>query len=135
MPVRWQSVVFHILVVDDEPDVRDSLKDGFELMLQECRVSLAANGVEALDVLRQDPVDLIIADYRMPHMDGLEFLTIAQKEFPKVPRVMITAYPDADIAARSVEKAGVGMFIAKPFQTDFLIALVKTLQDDARSEQ
>ncbi len=120
---------FHILLVDDEPDIRDSIAMGMELLVEGVRVSTASDGQEAMEILRREPVHLIMSDYRMPLMDGLEFLKKAQQEFPRIPRVMLTAYPDPKLAAEAVRGAGVGLFVSKPFHQEYLVSLVKAIRE------
>lgn len=118
---------FRVLAVDDEPDIRDSIKQLLELSLDHVEVITSSDGQHALDVLRSGEFDLILTDYKMPNMDGLDFLKAAMDTHPDVPRLMLTAYPDPSLAARAVKEAGVGLFIAKPFDMEYLVDVVKTI--------
>ncbi len=118
---------FRVLAVDDETDIRDSIKQLLELSLDNVEVITASDGQHALDVLRSGEFDLILTDYKMPNMDGLDFLKEAMDTHPDVPRLMLTAYPDPSLAARAVKEAGVGLFIAKPFDMEYLVDVVKTI--------
>ena len=69
-----------ILIVDDEEDVVSALK--FRLAMSGCEVLTASNGAQALEVMRQSPVDLVLADFMMPELNGLE-LTRMVKAHPK----------------------------------------------------
>lgn len=113
--------------MDDETDIRDSIKQLLELSLEHVEVITASDGQHALDVLRSGEFDLILTDYKMPNMDGLDFLKAAMDTHPDVPRLMLTAYPDPSLAARAVKEAGVGLFIAKPFDMEYLVDVVKTI--------
>ena len=114
-----------ILVVDDEPDILMSLKDVLEAHLGQAKVLTAPSGVAALPLLDGEKLDLIIADYRMPGMDGLEFLTKCRQKAPDVPRILITAYPELDAAVRAINEAQIQNFLTKPILPDALMQAVK----------
>lgn len=129
-PTRRQTV----LVVDDEPDIRDSLRMLLEVSLEDVDVITAASGAAALDVLTARPVDLIVTDYKMPGMNGLEFLQRALKVAPKTPRILVTAFPDLDIAIRAINEAGIENFFTKPFEPDQVAAVVRDLLREQRTQ-
>src|SRR5688572_16120721 len=113
-----------ILVVDDEPDIVGSLKDVLEAHLGSVKVYTASNGKEALPLVKKGGIDLIISDYRMPGMDGLEFLTKCREAAPMVPRILITAYPELDAAVRAINEAQIQNFLTKPIMPDALMQAV-----------
>lgn len=81
-----------ILVVDDEPDIRHAVKGILEATLR-ARVLVAGSGREALDVLNSaGHVELIVTDFRMPGMNGVEFLRQALANHPEIPAILITAF-------------------------------------------
>jgi DNA-binding NtrC family response regulator len=100
-----------ILHVDDEPSVGllvdDTLKRAGHRSLS------AGNVVEALQVLSRERVDLIISDYRMPGLTGLEFLSLLQREGYDVPLIMLTGYASIEHAVAAI-KAGAIDYITKP---------------------
>lgn len=118
-----------ILVVDDEPDILSSLRDLIEASLDGTRCLTAQSGKAALDILQKDRVDIILSDYKMPGMDGLTFLQEARRLAPKVTRVLITAFPDLDVAIKAINDAGIETFFTKPLDPDKVIsALQATLK-------
>ena len=108
------------LIVDDSSVMRKIVERALRqagLAIKE--VYEASNGVEALDVLRQKRVDLILSDINMPNMDGLEFLRQmrAQQMAPGVPVVMITTEGSED-QVREAIVAGAQGYIRKPFTAE-----------------
>jgi DNA-binding NtrC family response regulator len=106
-----------ILYVDDEPSVGLILED--TLTRAGHRALGAANVVEALQVLSRESVDLIISDYRMPGLTGLEFLALLQREGYEIPLIMVTGYASIEHAVAAI-KAGAIDYITKPIRTQQL---------------
>jgi two-component system NtrC family response regulator/two-component system response regulator HydG len=100
-----------ILVVDDEPNARDALRtlltdEGFA-------VSEAGDGVEALATLRDQGADVVLADVRMPRMDGLQLVRSAREEGLPAAFVMMTAFASVETAVEAM-RAGAENFLTKP---------------------
>lgn len=131
LPTRRQTV----LLVDDEEDIRESLKALFETCLEGVDVRVAPSGQTALDILDREAVDVIITDYKMPGMNGLEFLSRAQKKVPTVPRILVTAFPDLEIAIRAINETNIENFFTKPFEPDQVLNVVRTLLQEQRIQQ
>jgi DNA-binding NtrC family response regulator len=108
-----------ILIVDDEQDLLDLLKRSLAPDL-DCRVETAPSGTEALKRLSEDTFDLVIADIKMPGMDGLELLEIIKRKDPEQTVVMMTAYGEIDTAVGAI-RSGAYDFITKPFEHDALV--------------
>lgn len=118
-----RQVAARILIVDDDPDVRELLRESLELVGH--LVIDASNGKEALDVLeRTSDVDLVLLDLRMPIMDGWQFLAAKAKRvnLARVPVVVLSA-TDPDEALLS----GTSGFLKKPFELDDLLAVAERL--------
>ena len=116
-----------ILIVDDERDLLQLLKRSLEPDLN-CRVQIASNGDAALKNLGTDVFDLVLADIKMPGMNGLELLEHIKKEMPDLTVVMMTAHGDIEMAVQAM-KSGAYDFITKPFDHDaLLIRLEKALE-------
>jgi CheY-like chemotaxis protein len=131
---RPLSSVAAILVVDDEPDVLDSITDLLRAELPAVQVWPAAGGPQALDILRRERVDAILCDYRMPGMDGLEFLTQARQVAPDAARILITAYPELQVAVRAINEAAIQNFLTKPVQPGHLLEVVNAAIVKARAQ-
>jgi DNA-binding response OmpR family regulator len=89
-----------ILIVDDEPLFLESLVDGLATSADEFRVVTAADGLAATAVLESTPVDLIVTDLKMPHMDGFELLAWLTRAAPTMPVIVMTAFGTPQIEER-----------------------------------
>lgn len=124
-----------ILVVDDEVDILDSMKDLLESSLDDVEVLTAATGIEGLKILGRESVSLIVSDYKMPGMNGLEFLQEARRIAPNAPRVLVTAFPDLQIAIKAINDAGIENFFTKPFDPGQVVDVAKKLLEDRRADE
>jgi DNA-binding response OmpR family regulator len=113
--------VNHILIVDDDPAIRDVVSDILE-MSDYC-VKTASNGAEALDTIRVDRPAAVLLDLMMPIMDGWEFLREykGQAAVAPVPVVIMSAAQDASQVAGQL---GAQAFLAKPFEIETILAIV-----------
>jgi DNA-binding NtrC family response regulator len=109
----------HLLVVDDEADMLILLKRSLEPDL-DCMVETAATGEIALHRLKQRPFDLVLADIKMPGMNGIELLEQIKRDDPQLTVVMMTAHGDIETAVQAMKK-GAYDFITKPFDHDALV--------------
>jgi two-component system, OmpR family, response regulator MprA len=120
-----------ILVVDDEPAVRDALERA--LKLEGYEVALAADGVQALQVLDEGPPDAVVLDLLMPRVDGIELCKRMRHNGDRTPVLMLTAR-DAVADRVSGLDAGADDYLVKPFALPELLARVRALLRRAKSE-
>jgi DNA-binding NtrC family response regulator len=106
-----------ILIVDDEPSNRNILRQ--ELTHRGYAVETANDGSEALNKVESTRPDLIILDYMMPDLSGLDVLRELRKKEDDTPVVLITAYGTVDRAVQAM-KEGAYDFITRPFEPDLL---------------
>lgn len=118
-----------ILVVDDESSIRDLLAK--TLALAEYDVDTASDGRSALERLRLYPYDLLIADLKMPGIDGLSVIREAKRLKSDLPVIIITGY-STETAAIEAVNLGVSGYLTKPFRvTQVLAATAKAIGDTA----
>ena len=116
-----------ILVVEDEDDIRAALKELLESSLDRVEVTLAADGTDGLRALQRMRPDLIVSDFKMPGMNGLEFLQAARAYAPETPKILITAFPDLDLAVRSINDAHIENFLQKPLDPEVVLEKVNRI--------
>ncbi len=117
---------FSILLIDDEPAQRTSLKSF--LSRRNYSVFTANSGKEGLSYLNNGNIDLVLTDYRMPGMSGLDVVHEVKKFNPELPVVVITAFSDTEDAVR-VMKEGAFDYLSKPVDLDELEIIVKKVKD------
>lgn len=121
-----------ILLVDDEKSILDSL---YRFCRQRKWEALRANGgQEALDLLDNEVVDVIISDMRMPNMDGAEFLAKARQKCPDSVRVLLTGYADMDAVINAVNQAKIYNYLNKPWDDNMLESVINSAYDFKQSE-
>ncbi|MEO8207612.1 MAG: response regulator transcription factor [Chloroflexota bacterium] len=114
-----------ILVVDDEPDVIESVRLGFTLQWREIDVVGAVNGEAGLDSIEHDRPDIVLLDIGLPDIDGFEVLRQI-RAFSDVPVVMLTAHDDSMDKVKGLE-LGADDYVTKPFNHLELMARVKAV--------
>ncbi|MEK6608745.1 MAG: response regulator [Myxococcota bacterium] len=116
-------MAYTILVVEDEDTVRAALRrslqpDGYDIVE-------ASSGEDAVRVLGHKPVDLILSDYRMPGMNGLDFLKQARVLQPRALRVMLTAVADPAVIVSAINEGAVYRYLLKPWDVFDLRVMVR----------
>jgi CheY-like chemotaxis protein len=116
-----------ILLIDDDEWIRDSLSIFFEA--EGCHIVSVETAEEGLEALRLQKYDIIITDYKLPGMDGIEFLKHIQTSQQNAKKIMITAYK-SEAVVKEAKKVGVQHLIAKPFTSDTIEASLTFLAAD-----
>jgi DNA-binding NtrC family response regulator len=119
-----------ILIVDDERDMLQLLKRSLGPDLN-CRIETASSGKAAIEVMHQDAFDLVLADIKMPQMDGLALLEVIKREWPELTVVMMTAYGTVDTAVEAMRN-GAYDFVTKPFDHEALIVRLEKALERSR---
>ena len=110
-----------LLITDDDPDMRTSLQDLFEERGFQTR--LACDGQEAVDIVQEEQIHLLLLDMHMPHMTGLEAIRKLQQLAQPVPCILFSAKLD-DALTKQAQQAAVFSVLAKPFRLAQITELV-----------
>jgi response regulator RpfG family c-di-GMP phosphodiesterase len=111
-----------LLVVDDEPDVCDSVHD---LLRREFRVLKATGAQEGFRLMQEEEVHLIMTDQRMPRITGVELLEKVKARNPHAVRLLFTGYADLESIIAAINQGHVYQFLKKPWQPEELLAAVR----------
>ena len=123
-----------ILVVDDEVKLAFLLKQSLLNLGPEYEIETANSGVEALRIMEEDPCDLVITDFRMRGMGGLELMRSIKSESPETLLILMTAYGSPEIVAEA-KRLKAYRYITKPFPIEEFQSMVKeALVDDQASD-
>ena len=116
-----------LLFVDDEENILKSLLRLFHD--EKYKIFTASRGADALKSLDKNKFSLILSDYRMPEMDGVEFLKLAKEKSPNSVRLILTGFADVNVAISAINEGEVYKFIEKPWkEEDFKIQIRRALE-------
>ena len=115
------SDIIKILIVDDNPAIADTLADILEV--KGFTVHAAASGAEALQILKEAPVDILLTDVKMPGMNGLELYRETRKLYPRLITIFMTAYSADELIQQGMAE-GVKTILDKPLDMNFLVRLL-----------
>ncbi|NTI89553.1 sigma-54-dependent Fis family transcriptional regulator [Agrobacterium rhizogenes] len=118
-----------VLLIEDDAALRRSLAQW--LSLNELSVTEAADGNEALKVLRSDTIDVVISDVRMPGISGLELLAVIRKTWPELPVIILSGHGDVPMAVAAIQ-AGAFNFLTKPYVPEQLIGTLQNALEQTR---
>ncbi|MHA2314847.1 MAG: response regulator [Candidatus Hermodarchaeia archaeon] len=112
-----------VLFVDDEEKVLSCLEGG--LVDEPYKTLFASSGKEALEILKQNEVQVIVTDMRMPGMGGLELLRIVKENYPHIIRMVLSGYADIKTLLAAINQGEIFRFITKPwdFEKEFIPAV------------
>lgn len=119
-----------ILLVDDEPSILSSLRR--LLRPVGYRIQTAESGRAGLDILEQEPVDLVISDMRMPEMDGAKFLEQVRRRWPATTRILLTGYADVTSTIEAINRGEIYRYVSKPWDDNDLTLVIRDALESAR---
>lgn len=113
-----------VLIVDDEEMVTTSIRTFLELETP-YRVLTYTSPARALDDFDAARVDVVLADFMMPELDGVEFLKAVRARRPHATRILLTGYADAENAIRAINEAGLYYYLEKPWDNEHLKLVIR----------
>jgi two-component system response regulator HupR/HoxA len=117
------AAVASVLVVDDEVRSLEALARTLE---EDFTVHTAASADEALEVLKREPVDIVLCDQRMPGTSGVEFLKRLRSEWPETVRIIISGYTESEDIIAGINEAGIWQYLLKPWHPEQLLLALKS---------
>lgn len=116
------SAPLRILIVDDEPPIRRFLRTS--LIAQGYRITEAEDGAEALEILRKDPIDVLVLDLGLPKIDGFDVIKALRDSGSSVPIIVLSSRTDEVGKVKALD-LGADDYVAKPFGIDELLARIR----------
>lgn len=117
-----------VMVVDDEEMVCTALRTFLELETP-YSVLDSTSPRRALGTLEEGRVDVVVADFMMPEMDGIEFLREVRRRRPHVSRILLTGYADVENAIRAINEAGLYHYLRKPWDNEELRLVIRNAME------
>ena len=115
----------HVLIVDDEDMVITSIR-AFLQLETEYAVHGYTSPEEAASHLQTSPVDVVVSDYLMPKMNGIQFLTKAKQLQPEAARVLLTGHADKQSAIQAINEVGLYQYLEKPWDNSQLLLVIQS---------
>jgi response regulator RpfG family c-di-GMP phosphodiesterase len=116
-----------VLVVDDEPDVADSVHD---LLRREFRVLKASSAQDGFKLMQEEEVHIIMTDQRMPRITGVELLERVKARNPQAVRMLYTGFADLESIVAAINQGHVYQFLKKPWQPEELLDAVRQAAEE-----
>ena len=120
-----------ILVVDDEPHILRAIER--ELRAKVARIHTASSAKEGLELLDKHHIDLVITDYRMPAMNGAEFLLAVNASYPEIPTIMLSGQADIVGVSAALNAGALNKYVNKPWDKDALFVTIRNTLEEQKA--
>ncbi|HCX63313.1 LytTR family transcriptional regulator DNA-binding domain-containing protein [Sedimentibacter sp.] len=125
---------FNILIIDDDQNIINALKR--ILSKNEYIIYSADKSDKAIDIIKNHEIDVILCDYNMPEISGIEILKITKNILPNAIRILITGYIDVHVTISAINEVGIYYYIAKPWNNQEVLSVVeKALREKHRNKE
>ncbi|CAM2862787.1 response regulator [Paenibacillus sediminis] len=123
----------NILIADDESVIREGVRRTIKKACPDYHIYLAASTEEAVKMMSEQPIDIVLTDILMPGMNGLEFMRISKRKYPHVRWVVISAHSEFSYAQEAV-RLGARDYLLKPLGKNKVIELIHMLKEEIDQE-
>lgn len=127
MTIIWGVFLKRILFVDDEVQILESLTGIFMNCDQDYEIFTAESGLEALNLLEKEEIDLVVSDMRMPGMDGYELLSKIKILYPGILRIILSGYSEEQLIIKALQQSIAKMYLFKTWESGQLIKMIQQL--------
>jgi len=114
--------MYTVLIVDDSVMLINYIEEFFQSYVDKFKTITAKDGLEAIEIMKKESIDLIVTDLQMPRVDGLGLLAYTHKYFPGIPCIVMSAHGTPKILQKI--EGGILQFIKKPFKADQLAEII-----------
>jgi len=120
-------MAYKVLLVDDEPNVLSALRRS--LRKEDFEIHTATSGEEALEMLQNEKIDVVVSDQDMPGMTGTKLLARVKDKYPDTVRFMLTGKATLEVAVEAINEGAISRFLMKPCNiTDLVVTIKQALQ-------
>ena len=133
MELTQSPVSVSLLLVEDEKTARDLIARMLARKFPNCTIYTAVNGIEGMEIFKQFTPEIVIADIKMPVMDGLEMIREIKSAYAKVSCIVATAYSDK-FSIDKMERIGICSYLLKPLDFDGLFAAIEKCSAEIKQQ-
>lgn len=124
--------MIHVLYLDDESHNLTAFRAAFRRIFQ---VHVTTEPTEAVQLLREHPIEVVISDQKMPGLSGVEFFEMIMSDFPEPIRMLLTGHADIDAVIDAINKGQIYKYISKPWNEAELQGLVEEAAEQFRKKK
>jgi len=128
------NLVYNLLLVDDEKPIREKLINNTDWTGNDYQVFAAADGAEALEIIKNKGIDILVTDIQMPKLSGMNLIEKARESSSQLKVIVISGFAEFEYAQKSI-RFGVNEYLLKPFRSKKLLEVVNKARDELIEEK